>query len=78
MKWVIKLLAVAAIGAGLAILVKVGDIIWFSGVRSFDTTTGETVWIPIGRDGYTTMIFLCLLFILFPIIGLASSSKKRR
>lgn len=78
MKWTIRLLAMAAIGLGLTILIKVGDTLWVSGMRSYNTETGETVWIPAGRDGYTTMIFLCLLFVLFPLIGLASSSKKRR
>lgn len=78
MRWIVKLLAVAAIGVGLTILIKVGDTMWVSGVRSYETPTGETVWIPQGRDGYTTMIFLSLLFLIFPLVGFAIAPKKRR
>lgn len=78
MKWIAGLLAALAIGAGAMILIRVGDLTWFSGVRSYRNSTGDEIWVPVGRDGYTTMIFLIPLFLLYPLVGLAMARRKRR
>lgn len=76
MKWVYGIVAAIAIGIGMMMLVKVGDTMWTSGSRSYTTGSGEVVWIPRGRDGYTTLIFLALLFLLFPIVGIFRSRRR--
>lgn len=63
MKKLLGVLAVAAVVGGLSIFATVGQTLWVAG--------------DIERT-HTSMIFLCLLFLLFPIVGLISTSRRRR
>lgn len=62
MNRLIGVLAVAALVGGLTIFATVGDTLWSA---------------PGIERTHSSMIFLCLLFLLFPIVGLVSSKKRR-
>lgn len=60
MRWVYGVIAVGILGLGLFLL----------------TMTGETMWVSKDRSGYPAMIYLCLLFLLFPMVMLIMPRRR--